>query len=255
LRSTKDFDKTDSFLLEGLVSARAKLSQNVVDEQIETTFKDLYGYSPVLKDLLETMGKFEYIDWLSFSVLYRLTGNDISLLRSNPKENEMEPLIMDIMPFKLASRLRITVGMFRHVYNDLVSGEIDPFCDKLIRLINKNDNDIYNKKKILIESDSKRLMAQCFALKGLEQCLNSNWRDSGLNFCEAIELYPTIPGFWAGAGLALHCLNNDQDAKPAFQMVRMLIGRRARSTPQFISGELNYNSFRIKIENALERVT
>lgn len=254
LFKTKNYDKTDSFLLKGLTDGRARICQSIVNEQIEMSFKDLYGYSPVLDDLLGLMNKLEYIDRQSYAVFYRLTGKDIKLLRSQPKTDELNLWAEEIMPFKLAARLRLTISLFRHEYGDLVNGAINPFRAKMLTLINEKDLEIYNKQNILFNYDPDKSMAHCWALKGLEKSLHEKWRESGLFFCRAIRLDPNVPGFWAGAGVALHCLDLGEDTKIASQMVRSLTDRQARDAPDFFSGPLDYERELLKIEDALDRV-
>lgn len=135
LMSTRDFDKVDSFLLEGFYRIHAECCQKIVDEQFESYYNYLYGYPPIISSLSDTIRQFDYIDWLGHLVFYRLAGNDIKIIKKH-YENDTT----DIKPFELAYRLRKTTAMFRHLYNSLMSEIISPFDKQIGNLIAERDD-------------------------------------------------------------------------------------------------------------------
>lgn len=260
LAEDQDFFEAKTSLYKGLVEARAEVNMKILDEEIENAYKDLYGYAPGREIFRDTINKFKYIDRRIHQVLLQLTENDIV---------HMERLLetgywkyADVKnPFDqnyLGNRLRMTAGMIRFLYTDLMDRAIGPFKDTMIELIGKEDQEIFatankkvkkilynihdniysinapglenrifeilkNKSKVDNFPDLRDDYANYLALRGLDKLYSRSYPEALDYYSQATVLSPMVSGFWAGKCLSLQAQDRDSEANDPFNKAKELI--------------------------------
>jgi hypothetical protein len=135
LVESKDITQTRDFLWKGLVQAISASSQRILDEQIEIAYADLYGYDPRIQILYTSaIGNLKEID---------INMHDMLLNRTQEAVLGMVPPIKNA---DLGNKLRAIVFRISSSYGQDADTIIEPFRDKMIELIQADDDDIINRK-------------------------------------------------------------------------------------------------------------
>lgn len=176
VRNQKIIDIRDIFW-QKLSDIRTKLSQRIVDEQVETAYIDLYGFDPRIQILFsEVINRLKVVDKSIYSQTLNSTQSDILSLRP---------------PFyssQLGNELRNTCHLIAEDCRLLMDEAIEPFCKEMIRLIEQNDIQIV-KRRFNTSSVSDLFPV---SLDQLEKDLNARANNNLLSMGEAnvIRFFP-----------------------------------------------------------------
>lgn len=147
-------------LWRSLVEARAKYSQQILDENIETAYAELHGYDPRIRKLfVEAINRLRSTDKTMFNLVLELTQKDIQITE--------EPYISA----KLGNSLRETCNSLRSISSALMDLIIDPFQREMEVVLNAKDSEIVRKKfnvstpSVLFSLDRRSLQIDIELLK------------------------------------------------------------------------------------------
>jgi len=133
------------FFWRGLVSAHAKSSRRILNEEIEIAYADLYGYDPRIQDLFTGALHFlNEIDNLIYSRVLDATQQDVLMLST--VEGHIESA-------DLGNALRETCGMLQIQLKTGMDQVIHPFRDEVLKLIRASDSKIVNKGVQISEAE------------------------------------------------------------------------------------------------------
>ncbi len=122
------------FFWRGMVDARAKSSQRIVEEQIEIAYVDLYGYDPRIQILFgEVINRLKLIDQSMYTQALYSTQSDILRFQS------LKPPYSSA---QLGNELRNTCYLLAEESSRLMDEAIAPFSLEMIKVIEKDDQQI-----------------------------------------------------------------------------------------------------------------
>ena len=129
---------TRDHLWQGFVAARAKSSQRIIDEQIETAYADLYGYEPKIRALyIEVLDRLKLIDQGNYEQLLYLTQADVLKLQVTEK-----PFFSAQLGNELRNTCRSIAVQFERLMNEVIA----PFDREMTQLIEGSDQSIVGKR-------------------------------------------------------------------------------------------------------------
>lgn len=135
----KDITSARDFLWRGLVAKHAEFLTRIVDEKIEISYVDLYGYDPKVQTLFSiTTQQLKAIDDTIHIAVLNMTQNNV--LRLN-KDTKSPPISA-----QLGNELRKTCHALSLESKLLMNEVVKVFRDEMLKIIVANDTDIYNKK-------------------------------------------------------------------------------------------------------------
>lgn len=128
------------FLWKGLVTAQARATERIVDEEIEIAYSDLYGYAPSIQELYSN----------ALTTLRKLQREFYDLLLSETQDNLMElAKLEDLTQYhsaQLGNKLRATCARLERTYREQLTPIVLKFRDEVVRLIEASDEDILSRK-------------------------------------------------------------------------------------------------------------
>ena len=94
---------TRDFFWKSVVAAQASLAKDVLDEEIEVAYSNLYGYDPRIHELFTgVIARLRHIEGLVFLQVLNRTQNDVLTVRAEPTSA--------ILSAQLGNRLRLTLA-------------------------------------------------------------------------------------------------------------------------------------------------
>lgn len=137
---------TRDFLWRGLVTARAASTRRILEEQIEIAYADLYGYDARIRTLFTSaVHLLREIDESTFGEV--LEETQANVLNLSGAEGEVQSA-------HLGNALRETCADLASQLGSKLDEVLVPFREEMIKLIEANDSDIFN-KRVEISSPEK----------------------------------------------------------------------------------------------------
>jgi len=157
-------------LFQGAVQARSEASQRILDEQIEISYRDLYGYSPKIHLLFTgKINEMKYIDRLCYRDFLTLMQGEL-IFNSMRYDH-------DVVGDVVGDHLRDIVSLITLEAEDLMEATIEPFRKQIEALINLTP------EQIEIEKGKKEINENLNFIK--HNCNNSE------NKCDSQSVQPT----------------------------------------------------------------
>jgi hypothetical protein len=212
-------DEAKDELWKGIVGYHTVVFQEIVNEQIEIGYKDLYGYEPRVEQLFaSTLESLRYIDrriYRLFQIVsqWAFSNAEPNLDRGNRNE--------------LGNELRNSASMVRMLYKDLMHCTIAPFQHLMKDLIRQTDAEIFRKQNIKMAISLRNEGfddGHQYTLMGLNFYLYENYIESLDCFNMAARWLPGLPGPLAGKALAHKALaykyKHDQEKQSEYRKNR-----------------------------------
>lgn len=229
-----DTEQASDSLQKGIIKESMSVYQRRLEEPLEESFKDLYGYdSNLQKAFAYTINELKIIEgylYISALVLFQM---EIYSVRAPilPYEENLEilqrsnnnPNYEKISKNDLMGDLLNIVAMLSYEQKDLVDAIISSFKQPLLNIIKSDDDQIFDKSIDLSMPPLDEFWKP--ALEGLEFCAQRKFWDSITSFNQAIEKDrdKSIAGLWAARSLAhLGCLDRAKwksDAEEAINKI------------------------------------
>jgi len=135
LASKQDVVTVRDKLWRDLVTARSKYTQQILNENIETSYAELHGYDPRIQELyVAAVSRLRAIDQVMFNLVLELTQNDIQI--------SQEPY----QSAKLGNSLRETCVSLMSIGSALMDMVIKPFQKEMEKVIKASDGEIMSRK-------------------------------------------------------------------------------------------------------------
>jgi hypothetical protein len=145
LVETGDLVIARDHLWRGLVEARAKATERITAEKIETAYVSLYGYDARIHPLFAAVtGSIRDIDADTYANLLKETQDDV--LRMKPESNTFKSA-------SLGNVLRQTCAELKSSLSHGLDVEIEPYSAWLLSIIEATDIEIANKRITFPEID------------------------------------------------------------------------------------------------------
>ena len=135
LANNKDVLAVRDRLWRDLVAMRSEYTQQILNENIETSYAELHGYDTKIQELfIAAVSRLRAIDQVVFSLVLEMTQSDVQT-SSEPYESA-----------KLGNSLRETCGSLMLVSSALMDMVIKPFQQEMTKVINASDDEIVKRK-------------------------------------------------------------------------------------------------------------
>jgi hypothetical protein len=148
LTKEQDTIAARDFLWRGLVAAHAESSRRILDEQIEISYSELYGYDSRIRLLFSgTIQLLKQIEASMYNkVLYATQANVLNLEKAKSQ----------IYSAQLGNTLRDSCGNIALELETAMDNVLNPFREEIMKFIEASDSDIVN-KRVDISSPDKVL--------------------------------------------------------------------------------------------------
>jgi len=133
-----DYKRARRILFLGLIEEESTASQRIVDEQLETSYLELYGYVPSLRPPFDKIKQ-------DISAVER-TSHD-RLIEALQDKMKVQRLLSSSDSSKMGNVLRTIVSDERKRLKQDIRNTTDPLVGKILQLINLPDNDLADPKK------------------------------------------------------------------------------------------------------------
>lgn len=135
-------EATRDFLWKKLNESMINTLNNILKENIETTYVDLYGYYPQIRPkLTKLISYLKNEEEFMFNEFLEITQADIEFFKNMKRE--------DLGTAELGNRLRRHTRDVNGIYEGRINNLINPMADLLFKLISKSDIELTESRNLI----------------------------------------------------------------------------------------------------------